>query len=413
MELLLEPYQTDCCGHHFTGEVAERLGRDGKPCPMCKEPLSTHTDKFHRRRVNEAEVRCLYLREGGCVWVGQLGNLRDHVLCCPKQPWSCTHCGHRCLKEGERDHTEQCDQLPVQCPNGCEVGSIPRAQLLVHRSVCLSEEVSCEYAALGCRERLQRRHLQQHMEEGEGGHILRMSAMNLSLTQRLVQKMEEQEAEIARLQSQLSAAENQHKKGMDDLRESTANKFSEFEKRVSSEVTSSASHTEASFTTSLTSLQSQLLDIQRQLDSAHCTVPPVEFTLTNFEALKSHQLEWRSPPFHTHHGGYKMCLGVSPYGVLRGFGTHVSLRLYKMVDSNSQRLPWDVRIRLCVHVQNQITGTWEREYMNESVRSKPDEACVVSSAEYNYIRHTELRHYVRNDVLKLRVTGLNIYPTRQ
>lgn len=410
MELLLDPQQTDCCGHHFTRAIAERLKREGKPCPMCKEPLTTHPDKFHRRRVMEMEVCCLYKASAGCQWVGQLGNLRDHVASCPKQPWKCAHCDYAGRKEEEAQHNETCGRFPVQCPNGCEVGSVPRCELTQHRSVCPSEEVSCEYAALGCTQHLRRRDVERHMTEGKMEHLLSMCAANLTLTRQLKQQVEQKDAEISQLQSELAAMKGEMKQSIGSLSDSTSSKLVEVEKRLASEVKMYVSRTENSLTSSIGSLRSSLLDLRQQLDSSPCTIPPVELQVTNFEALKNHQLEWRSPPFHTHQGGYKMCLGISPYGVLKGFGTHVSLRLYKMLDSHSDQLPWDVRIRLRVHVQNQSTGTWEREYVNESVRSKPEESCVGSSAEYNYMRHTELRHYVRNDQMKIRVTALDICP---
>ena len=407
MELLLDPQQTDCCGHHFTRAIAERLRREKKPCPMCKAPLATRPDKFHKRRVKETEVRCLYRARGGCEWVGQLGNLRDHVTGCPRKPWTCVHCNYAGYKEEESEHSKTCGNFPVPCPNSCEVGTVPRCQLAQHRSVCLSQEVTCEYAALGCTQHLRRRDVARHMEEGKMDHLISMCATNLTATRQLKKELEEKDAQIVALQSQLSVMEDELKRSVGSLKESTSSKLAEVERRLASDVKMQVTRTENSLASTL---RSSLLDLQRQLDATPCTTPPVEFVVTNFEALKNNQLEWRSPPFHTHQGGYKMCLGISPYGVLKGFGTHVSLRLYKMLDSHSDQLPWDVRIRLCVHVQNQSMGTWEREYVNESVRSKPEESCVGSSAEYNYIRHTELRHYVKNNQMRIRVTALDIGP---
>lgn len=416
MELLVDPQQTDCCGHHFTKEVAERLHKDKKPCPMCKSILSTRSDKFHRRRVMESHVRCLYkknpasddLASDGCEWIGQLGNLRDHVATCPKRPWTCAHCKYAGIKEEEEEHTEQCDQFPIACPKGCEVGTVPRCQLTLHHSVCLSEEVSCEYSPFGCTQKIQRRDLPRHMAEGEMQHLLKMCSTNLTLTRQLAEKLEEKDSEIARLQSQLVTMEVEVSKSVGRVRDSTNHQLNEVERKVASDVKTAVSKVESSLGKSMGTLQSSLLDIQRQIDSVPCRIPPIEFNIRNFDSLKSHQLEWRSPPFYTHQGGFKMCLGVSPYGILKGFGTHISLRLYKMLDSNSDGLPWDVRIRLRVHVLNQTMGTWEREYVHEGVRSKPEEACVGSSAEYNYIRHTELRHYVVNSLMRIRVTSLEI-----
>ena len=54
LELLLDPHQTTCCGHHISREAASRLQRDETPCPLCKEPkLLTIPDKFFKRKANE------------------------------------------------------------------------------------------------------------------------------------------------------------------------------------------------------------------------------------------------------------------------------------------------------------------------------------------------------------------------
>ena len=64
-DLLLEPHQTGCCGHHLSREVVERLKRERKPCPMCQNAdFETHPDLYLRRKVLELHVRCPY-KAGG------------------------------------------------------------------------------------------------------------------------------------------------------------------------------------------------------------------------------------------------------------------------------------------------------------------------------------------------------------
>ena len=43
LEILLEPHQTDCCGQHISEKAANRIIKDGKPCPMCKDDHSQYT----------------------------------------------------------------------------------------------------------------------------------------------------------------------------------------------------------------------------------------------------------------------------------------------------------------------------------------------------------------------------------
>ena len=83
LELLLDPHQTGCCGHHLSSGVVARLQREGKPCPMCQRPnFQTHPDLYLRRKVRELRVRCPYTA-GGCGWEGELGNKDAHTDRCP------------------------------------------------------------------------------------------------------------------------------------------------------------------------------------------------------------------------------------------------------------------------------------------------------------------------------------------
>ena len=64
--VLLEPYQTQCCGNHLSQEAYQRLR--GQPCPLCKEEnFTAMKDKFHRRKVLSLKVKCPYKAEG-CEW---------------------------------------------------------------------------------------------------------------------------------------------------------------------------------------------------------------------------------------------------------------------------------------------------------------------------------------------------------
>ena len=85
-ELLLQPYLTTCCGHHYSQTAVTKLKSEDKPCPMCKEPqLATVLDKFHQRKVRAVHVRCPNT-PSGCEWVGEVGGLDQHIQTCLKHP---------------------------------------------------------------------------------------------------------------------------------------------------------------------------------------------------------------------------------------------------------------------------------------------------------------------------------------
>jgi hypothetical protein len=79
-EIFKDPRQTsECCGKHLSREVAERLEREQKSCPLCTvAPLRTTADLYFKRRVLEVQVRC-FNKHLGCEWKGDLGDVEKHM----------------------------------------------------------------------------------------------------------------------------------------------------------------------------------------------------------------------------------------------------------------------------------------------------------------------------------------------
>ena len=113
LELLTEPYLTSCCGHHISQQAVDRLIRERKPCPMCKEEnFTAQADKYFKRKfINILKVRCPH-KKNECEWVGELGDLNNHSISCPKRPW-CQYCGHKSTHDvGTNEHIPSCAQYP-------------------------------------------------------------------------------------------------------------------------------------------------------------------------------------------------------------------------------------------------------------------------------------------------------------
>ena len=204
LEILLEPHQTLCCGHHISQEAANRLTREGKPCPMCKDDsLATQVDKYFKRKVKQLKVHCPH-KKGGCDWVGELGDLNLHSNSCPKRPWKCQHCKFETTYEvGTNDHTPNCTKYPEPCPNRCEIGNVPRCDVEKHLLVCPLQLVECEFAYAGCDMKVLRGDLANHMTENVQHHLMSATLLNLRLTRELHQKMEEKSQQIVHLQQQM------------------------------------------------------------------------------------------------------------------------------------------------------------------------------------------------------------------
>lgn len=83
LDLLLQPYQTNCCGNHLSQEAATIIQGEGGACPICNEPqLNTILDKWFRRQVNALRVLCRH-EDRGCGWQGELSGFERHVQSCP------------------------------------------------------------------------------------------------------------------------------------------------------------------------------------------------------------------------------------------------------------------------------------------------------------------------------------------
>ena len=74
-----EPHIVGCCGNKFCRPCIDRIRQDGKPCPLCNEPnFTAFIHKGVMREVNALAVRCSQ-KHLGCQWVGELGQLKQHL----------------------------------------------------------------------------------------------------------------------------------------------------------------------------------------------------------------------------------------------------------------------------------------------------------------------------------------------
>ena len=300
LELLLDPHQTKCCGNHLSEKVVLRLQRDGKPCPMCKNPqLDTVPDKFHGRKVKAVRVRCPH-KVNCCEWVGEVGGLQRHVDSCPKRSWKCQYCKFTSTCDVQANHEEQCTQYPLPCPNECEIGTVPRCDMENHRKKCPLELIYCDFADVGCDIKIARQDLRKHMEESQQQHILSATFLNIKLTRETIAEKERQVAE-------------------------KVNQLAEKEKIIERKDNIIASKEKQ-----LLELQEQLKSLQASMDHVkvgvdhllggmkHCQL----FTVDNASKLGM----WYSEPFYSHCSGYKLRLFVtnpSVYAAGAGFGAGV------------------------------------------------------------------------------------------
>ena len=472
LELLREPQQTDCCGHHLSVEVAQRLQGEGKPCPMCQHPhFTTHPDIFHRRKVQQLTVRCQH-KKNGCDWVGELGNLEDHVTKCPKQPWQCVYCAFSGLREGEKDHLSGCGQFPVPCPNGCEAGSVERCRLEWHLLECPLQLVGCEYAAMGCAVRLPRREMSEHIRQSGQEHLLKMCAVNLTVSRELSRKVEEKEQQIAelreemrRMEGRVEEMERMEERVREEKREMEGRveeNRKEMERRMVERMREEMGGMEGRMREGMREMEGRVKEEKREMEGRVVkemerkaveivreevarmremegggrdgdTKFPIEYTIHNFSALKDQDKGWRSPPFYSHRGGYKMCIEVWPNGISNAKRSAVSILYYVMRDANTEGLRWPVTLEVNTSVMNQVTKGWEdlneqTQYQFQShLQEKPSRESVLSfwnpfylnhngfyrqqyipQQRRNYQQHFPYTNFVKDDCLQMKVTSFAV-----
>ena len=351
-EIVLEPVQTSC-GHLF----CEKCVRGVTICPACREQFTSMPDHFNNRRVLSLMVKCPFT-ENGCKWVGDLGDVGDHVAAqCEFQPKSCPYCDFTTMqKEKLQRHLMTCDSHTFLCPNGC--GAAPsRRSLNQHLEKCPEQVVRCKFSMLGCDAEIPRKEMKRHI-----------ATSSEHSTEFLLQHV----VKLTDLVSQLCA-----KSGVSNPLEQK------------------------------TWLMNNVIRQE----------PPWVVKMIGFQKKKKKR--WYSDPVFSHFGGYKMCLNVDANGVDEGEGTHVSVFVYLMRGDNDDNLKWPFKGTIKVSLLNQLedgqhhTGqVWSPDEVTEDVsgrvtgRTRAD--CGWGLPQF--IPHEDLSYigdkncqYLKNDTLFFRV----------
>ena len=233
LQILREPHLISCCGHSYCEACIERVGKDGKPCPLCNEPgFTTMANKGLKRTLHEFRVHCPH-RLSGCEWEGELGRLDEHlnsdplperqlkgcpfavIEClhcnegirrdmiaghqlerCPQRPYTCEYCAvyKSTFEDVAHSHWPECKYFLLPCPNECTPSGsgIQRQDLDLHvKEECPLTVVQCELHHAGCKVTLPRKDMADHMKKDAISHISLLAAENHCLSKRLLEKEEQ------------------------------------------------------------------------------------------------------------------------------------------------------------------------------------------------------------------------------
>ena len=385
-ELLLNPHQTTCCGNHLSEKAVRRLQRDGKPCPMCKEPeLSTVQDKFHRRRVSAVHVRCPHT-PSSCEWVGEAGQADQHVNLCSKRPWKCQYCAFESTHDSKVEHTQSCTHYPIPCPNNCDVETIPRCGVEEHLSVCPLQLVECTFREAGCGIKVARRDLKQHMEESQQHHLLSATLLNLKLTREVIankeQQLAEKEKRIAEKERQLAEKERQLAERDKIIKEKDQQLLE--------------------FGIKLTKLA---METKVSVDHLHKNkLYYYEFTLEGFTLWQVFSCNWYSESFLC--GGYKLKLNVETKERPEVHNMPVYLQL--LPGDEDGKLKWPVMFAVTIQLVNQL-GDYNHHEKSYRFQFKECTTSNAYSEKLEFILYKQLLvpstgiQYVKDDSLKFRL----------
>ena len=258
LQVLRDPQQVTCCGNSYCKVCIDSV-KDSKPCPTCNEAFTTFPDKRLRRTLGGFRVYCSN-KEGGCKWVGELGDLEVHlnskpsserqlegclfekVACiyctflfqrryinkhhsnneCPNRPSVCEHCGHNAsYKEITQGHYQTCLSFPVLCPNKCGI-ELPRREIEQHvNQDCLLQLVTCDFSEIGCQVELPRRDVPAHHRRDVVGHsefLLNTTRRTTSDIVAVQSGQNEMQAAVARLQEMVAAQDGRINELQDENR---------------------------------------------------------------------------------------------------------------------------------------------------------------------------------------------------
>lgn len=444
LELLREPHLTSCCGQHFCKTCLENVLGRGMKCPLCNQDFAAIIDRRIQREIRSLQVRCSYKAEG-CEWVGELGELKDHLdaqkgrcrfcklVCpkgcgqtihrsdldhhlksiCPKRDRVCEYCGNLFSYDGINYHWGLCEKYPVACPNRCSEERFPRNTLVTHQQHCPLQIVDCEFASLGCTEKVQRKDVAQHMQDGTQRHLSMMSRLCVELTR----GTQEKQKQAAQVTQQLQEKNRE----VATLRDMLTNLKVEFEGRLQQQ--------RSAFEAKLRDQDQKLLQLQFQLEDPQrqaplrmlqqrvqimetlVSVPPYYFTLTNYSLHKRGTTQWMCPPFYTELGCYKMAIEISANGEGTGKNSHVSVYIRIMRGEYDDQLQWPLK----ASVTMQLISQWNEAHYEMTTpyyewARVTDGVVGVGWGWDKFVSHREIEfnpatqaEYLKNDRLNFRV----------
>ena len=380
-----DPHVISCCGNEFCQLCIERVQRDGKPCPLCNElNFTTMLHKKLVREVNGLVVRCPQ-KELGCEWEGELGQVEQHL----------------------------------------------------NPGVGLSSSSGCGYVMVECSfqcgAHLQRRMVGEHEMESCPKRPIEMQVASL------MQKYEVITLENKMLKQELSEVKETHKQELDAVKQTNQKQHEELrelkqelnEVKKNNDLVQKTNESIQTFCDELKKKQDAIkVDIDEpkvqyalQTHTTPLPVLPFNFTVSNVDHLRKNKLHYRSDPFYSHPGGYKMAVTIIPNSASIYKGKYLFLGVAILRGEFDDQLRWPFKGKVTVQVYNHTTEKWSYErtivLSEEECGIKHVQRCLdfqsnvhVHWGYLDFLSHSELQnHYINHfgnalfRVIKVEITA--------
>ena len=370
---------------------------------------------------------------------------------CPKRPFTCEHCKdyESTYADVTTNHWSVCGCYPVPCSNKC--GPVLQRQNIESHVAkdCPLTVIECDFHYAGCKVRLPRKDMGKHLRVELVTHT---SMTAVSYQQQIAshqqqitsqqQQISSQQQQIASHQQQISSQQQQiasHQQQISSQQQQIAShqqQISSQQQQIASQQQQIASQQQhvASYKMQQDqdrqrmgelvkdneAIKQRVAELEREQEKhrsimivlhPESIIPPVNFIMPNFEQHKENYDEWFSPPFYTHHRGYKLCLKCN--GTI--LFTHVSVFIYMMRGEFDDELKWPFSGQVTIQLLSQdgsnehhtktITLNDPLYYLRITEGDRGRYGC----GDLNFISHDVCnKRYIKDNSLHFRIVKVSL-----
>ena len=376
LQVLREPYQATCCGYSFCRECIERIKARDALCPCCKAVKFDHyPNKGLQRSLYEFKV-CCSNKEQGCQWVGELGQLDNHLNLnpskqnqlqgCQLSQIKCLHCSELFLRSGIENHQSyQCPRRPFSCEYCKEFDSCYEEVTTHHWRVCGSYPMPCTNK---CGETLQRQNLENHIANDCPLTIINCDFQHVGCEVRLPRK--DMPAHLGEsVVTHMSMHMASHKK----LEEEN------------------------------TKLKQRVAELERDNETLLTTGAPTHlFIMNKFSKYKRSKQMWVSSIFYSHFRGYSMLL------VLIVGETHVAAYICITNGEHDEHLPWPFHGSVTVSLIGECDTYTKTIICNETnVDGSLKGPIKRGHSMKQFLPASSIHRYLRGDKLYIKISEVS------